>query len=318
MLSKAFVKVILLGLLVPIVVLGEESGRVNLYLFHSETCSHCKKELGLLEELESKYSYLDIYTFEIHDEENYELFLEVKERYNIPSLGVPVTIIGDTYYQGYDSYHSKEVLMKTITYYSIYGYEDWLGEKVGSTLMPVVREERGESLQEFLNSYGNVKLLGFIDSNSLDIESLAVILGFLAGSNLFMLIGYGGAMLFGRGEIFKRLLFIFPFLEIGLSLVNGWLGFLVFLIGVVIFLIGRRDELIGSVSRLVMFGSLVSLGQDILGVDYFSILILRMEFLEIGIVSKISYCLIYVVVGILLGLGWIAVLDKLKKKLRIL
>ena len=37
---------------------------VDLYLFHSSTCPHCKEERKYLKTLEKKYSYLNIHYYE--------------------------------------------------------------------------------------------------------------------------------------------------------------------------------------------------------------------------------------------------------------
>ena len=55
---------------------------VNIYLFHSDSCKHCQKEIKLLDELEEKYDNIKIYKYEISKEENIELLMKVGELFN--------------------------------------------------------------------------------------------------------------------------------------------------------------------------------------------------------------------------------------------
>ena len=38
---------------------------VNIYLFHSDSCGHCKKEIKLLDKLEDKYDNVRIHKYEV-------------------------------------------------------------------------------------------------------------------------------------------------------------------------------------------------------------------------------------------------------------
>jgi len=49
-------------------VLAEET-TVNIYLFHSDECPHCNKEIKLLNELEEQYPYIKVYKYEISKDE---------------------------------------------------------------------------------------------------------------------------------------------------------------------------------------------------------------------------------------------------------
>ena len=56
--------------------------QVNIYFFHSNTCSHCKEESKFLKELETRYKNINVYKYEIHDENNYEILKEVEKIYH--------------------------------------------------------------------------------------------------------------------------------------------------------------------------------------------------------------------------------------------
>ena len=44
-----------------------EKNLVNIYLFHSYTCKHCKEEIKLLDELEKEYDNIKIYKYEVNE-----------------------------------------------------------------------------------------------------------------------------------------------------------------------------------------------------------------------------------------------------------
>ena len=74
---------------------------VNLYLFHSSTCPHCKEERAYLKKLKKKYDYLKVIEYEVHDSalvtEKVRDSLGIKESY------VPITVIGSDYIIGFSS-----------------------------------------------------------------------------------------------------------------------------------------------------------------------------------------------------------------------
>ena len=104
--------------------LEKEKNIVNLYFFHSNSCSHCNEEKKLLTKLEQKYPNLKIYYYEVSNEKSKEVLLIAKEIYDIKTNGVPITIIGEEVYLGYNYNINKINFIKTIEYYSNYGYQD--------------------------------------------------------------------------------------------------------------------------------------------------------------------------------------------------
>ncbi len=71
---------------------------VHLYLFHSNSCDHCKDEIKWLNSIEKDYKYLKIHYYEVG--ENSKIYDLVKEKMGIESNSVPLTIIGNDYYIG--------------------------------------------------------------------------------------------------------------------------------------------------------------------------------------------------------------------------
>lgn len=158
---------------------------VNIYFFHSKDCAHCNEEIKFLNSIEKKYNNIKIYRYEIHDEENNKKRQQVIDLYDLRSNGVPITIIGDTPYIGYSENTSNKKYIKTIEYYSRYGYEDKVGTLFNIDNLPTYKtDNNAKPLKEFINEYGNYKLIGNIYTDKLDTTSNSIILGVLSEINI--------------------------------------------------------------------------------------------------------------------------------------
>ena len=88
-------------LLLPISISAKE--KVNLYLFHSETCMHCQAEIEYLNNLEKEYDNLKVHLYEVDShKDNAKTMIKVKEKLGIDSPNVPFTVIGNYYYIGFN------------------------------------------------------------------------------------------------------------------------------------------------------------------------------------------------------------------------
>ena len=91
-------------IIAPIVGEKIEEDKINVYLFHSESCPHCKKEIKYLDEvLEEKYKdKINVYKYEVSkNEDNSNLLTSVKTLFNETSPYVPFTVIGEEYIIGF-------------------------------------------------------------------------------------------------------------------------------------------------------------------------------------------------------------------------
>jgi glutaredoxin len=170
-------------------VYAKDKNIVNIYFFHSNTCSHCQSEKKLLDTLLEEYDNIKLYSYEIHEETNEDLMKEVGNLYGIEVTGVPVTVIGDTIYTGYSDEEGPSTFIKTIEYYSRYGYLDKTGNYLGietDNLYSV--NEDDISLKEFSDKYKNYKLLFNIYSDDISVNNVSLLIGLLLGINPFVLI----------------------------------------------------------------------------------------------------------------------------------
>lgn len=179
-----FVSSMLIGT-IPVKAESNEKNLVNIYFFHSNSCSHCKSESKLLDLLEEQYSNIRIYCYEIHEDKNSEILGNVRKMYHLQLDVVPITIIGDTIYTGYHEEKSKLKFIKTVEYYSRYGYEDRVGEFLQIELLPSKKiEENLPTLEEFIDSYENYLLVGIFHTDDLDMSFNTFLLGILSESKL--------------------------------------------------------------------------------------------------------------------------------------
>lgn len=90
-----------------------DENKLNIYLFWGKGCPHCEEEWKFLNRIAPKYyDKIHVYGFEVwNSEENQKIMNEFKDKLNISKdSGIPLTIIEDKYYIGYDESYSDEIL----------------------------------------------------------------------------------------------------------------------------------------------------------------------------------------------------------------
>lgn len=183
-------KIFLLALLVfcPLsFVFADTKNSVNIYFFHSNTCSHCKAENQFLKSIEKQYDNVNVYRYEIHDEKNADKIKMLEDIYQISLESVPVTVIGDTIFYGFSDDVSKNEFLRAISYYSLYGYQDKLGYAFQVKTLPSYSYSKNTlSYSSYLKKM-NVKILGILPIFTLDNSMNASILGVLSGINMIFL-----------------------------------------------------------------------------------------------------------------------------------
>lgn len=166
----------------------EDKNLVNIYFFHSDSCGHCAKEKVLLTSILEEYSNVRLYDYEIGNEDNAKLLQEVAQIMGVKVSGVPFTVIGDKVYKGYSDSNSKGKFIRTIEYYSEYGYVDKIGEYIGDIELPsyeVVVEDVGvdEYIQEKESYKLDIPLVGEIELKSFTLPVISILIGLVDGFN---------------------------------------------------------------------------------------------------------------------------------------
>ena len=165
-----------------------EKNLVNIYLFHSYTCKHCKEEIKLLDELEKEYDNIKVYKYEVNENENGELLKNISEIMGSKVTGTPYTIIGNKVFSGYDYENSKGRFKGAIEYYSKYGYEDKVGEYISSIPLPSYEvKDTDLDVDEYISNYISYKvklpLIGEVKLKNLTLPLITVVIGLADGFN---------------------------------------------------------------------------------------------------------------------------------------
>ena len=181
--NKIIFFVILFILSISPVHADSDKNLVNIYLFHSNTCPHCKEEIKYLDKIEKKYDNVKIYKYEIGDKNNLKLLNEVCTLYNTPVSGTPFTVIGDKYFKGF--YYERFVA--AIEYYSENGYVDRVGEYIGNTQLPSYEIKNNKiDIDDYIEEKTERKITIFgknISLKNMTLPVVSVIIGLVDGFN---------------------------------------------------------------------------------------------------------------------------------------
>lgn len=163
-----------------------EDNLVNLYLFYSKTCPHCEEEIKMLDSIKDDYKNLRIYKYELSKDNNSEIFKNVAILFDLNVSGVPFTIIGEKTFIGYGE-NSKKTIIGCIEYYSKHGYVDKVGQYLNKELPTYEINDYDTSIDEYLEDYGNysfnIPIIGEVNTKTLTIPMIAVVMGFIDGFN---------------------------------------------------------------------------------------------------------------------------------------
>lgn len=149
--------ILAVGILSPLI---SQAEAIRVDFFYSAICPHCAKEEVFLERMEKEYSDIEIRKYEVYyDSANRELFKEAAQRLSLGQLAVPLTVIGEKYFLGYQD---DETTGKAI--------EDYLQSVLGGD----VRE--GSQIIK-------IPFFGGVDLSKMSLPVLTITLGALDGFN---------------------------------------------------------------------------------------------------------------------------------------
>lgn len=266
--KKIIYTLILFLMFIPSI--SAKENEVNIYFFHSNTCPHCKEEIKLLNELDEYYDNINIYKYEISDDNNSVLLSNIGTLLDVKITGVPFTIIGNKYFVGYSSENSKKTFISTIKYFSTYSYTDVVGKYIKENNFPNSEEiilptdgiTPDISLEEYNKNYANytfnLPIIGQVDTSKLTLPLTTIVIGLVDGFNpcamwilLFLI-----TMLVGLND--RKKMFI---LGLSFILTSGVVYFLIMLlwldlskllinVSYIRIIIGLTGIIIGSINLL--------------------------------------------------------------------
>jgi thiol-disulfide isomerase/thioredoxin len=117
--AKLLCSLLLLGLLFallphpPPAQAQAEPERVIIYIFWGESCPYCHQELAFLEELQERYPQIIVRDYEVYYNEDYRRYMfEMLAVHNVQPRGVPVTFIGEQYWDGFSAAIARQIEAK--------------------------------------------------------------------------------------------------------------------------------------------------------------------------------------------------------------
>ena len=182
-----FLMVVVISFFFILPVSAKEDDKVTLYLFYGDGCPHCAEEKLYLNEIKDKYDNFEIVYYEVWKNTDNQKFLEdVKEALEIERSGVPVTVIGDTYFVGWSEALESRVT-RAIRHYKQNEYVDVVEQIRNGTYEKVEESEKTDFEKEEEKSDEestiSVPLIGKVNLKNVSLTTAAVILGLIDGFN---------------------------------------------------------------------------------------------------------------------------------------
>lgn len=176
-----FLLILFVFLLIPITT--NASSKIDVHLFYSKTCPHCKAERKYLENLKENNDNVQIHLYEItENEENRALLSKVQDIIEAPSNYVPYTVIGNKHFEGFNN-DTKLKIENTIKAYEENNYIDIVGGIADNSITKDNYKDLIKDKDVKVEDTVDVPLLGKINPKSVSLPLLAVIIGVVDGFN---------------------------------------------------------------------------------------------------------------------------------------
>lgn len=227
--KKLLVFLISLFLFLPMVV--NASGEViDIHLFYSSSCPHCKQEKEYLSELEKEDSSIKVHLYEVStNKENSELLDKVQELIDGASNYVPYTIIGSKYKVGFNN-STKLELENIIKSYKEEGYVDIVGGIIDGSITSDNIGDYIEKSDVEVDDTVDIPLLGKVNPKNVSLPILAIVMGLVDGFNpcamwvLLFLISMLLGMKNRKKMMYLGSLFIFSSASVYMLFMVAWLN----------------------------------------------------------------------------------------------
>jgi cytochrome c biogenesis protein CcdA len=152
---------------------------IDIYFFYDRVCVHCQAEKLVLEEMETRFTNIEVHYLEITQvPENNALFEQVKDAFDYNGL-TPYTVIGGVALSGYNEQVKKDI-EKLIARYSRTDYVDVVAKIIdGQPLLDSDFDTLGFSAGDTVV----IPILGEVTIDSLSLGLAAVVIGIVDGFN---------------------------------------------------------------------------------------------------------------------------------------
>jgi len=232
--KKIFIFLLTLILFLPIVV-NAETKKIDIHLFFSSTCPHCKEEKKFLKELAKNDNGIEIHLYQINGEdnkENYELLEKVQKLIDGETPYIPYTVIGSEYRVGFNA-STKVEIESIIKSYKEEGYVDIVGGIVSGQITEENINEYLEKSEVEVEMPDDKKIEIFgkeISLKGLSLPVISILIGLVDGFNpcamwiLLFLIGMLLGMKDRRKMWYLGSLFIVTSAGVYLLFMLAWLN----------------------------------------------------------------------------------------------
>ena len=218
---------------------------VNLYLFHSSTCPHCKEERVYLKKLQKKYDYLKVKEYEVHD--SMSVTEQVRDGFGIKESYVPITIIGSDYIIGFSSV-TKDDIENLIKEYKDSDYCD-----VVNTIIKGKDVKKCKNINKNIASKSTIKnipIIGKVDVKKASLPIISIVIGLVDGFNpcamwvllflITMLINMKNrrrmwilGFTFILSSALVYLMFMLAYLHVASALIQTWFKYIIAIVALV-------------------------------------------------------------------------------------
>ena len=157
--------------------MSAKANDVNIYLFHSQDCSHCKAEIKWLEEIKENYDNVTVQEYEVtRNSDNASLESKVRKQFNTTTPVVPFTVIGEKYFIGFSD-DTKSGIIKMIDKYSNEEHRDVVDEVINGIDNGIITN--GDKLDDKFT----IPIIGEVNAKNVSLPIIAIVIGFVDGFN---------------------------------------------------------------------------------------------------------------------------------------
>ena len=162
---------------------AKETDKITIYLFHGKGCPHCAEEQVFLKKYE-KNKKVEIVKYEVwYNTENQDLMNQIMKEYGISKGGVPLTVIGDSYFIGYSDSIGKSI-DRAVHYYSEGKYRDVVSMIKDGSFDGKIDTSFADQEKKLNEQFSiDLPLIGTVYLKNLSFSSAAVIIGLVDGFN---------------------------------------------------------------------------------------------------------------------------------------
>lgn len=190
---KLLLIAVILMLFIPIV--KADDNNVRLYLFHRESCPHCREEIKFLDSIKDDYPNVDMVFYEVDNNQmNRSFYNKVVQNVGISDRGVPLTIIGNYYMVGFGTGSGEEIVKYIKKYMTNNNYMDVVSKvkneeeikfsaKNGIILVNNKDITKNENRSDTSDYEKTIPILGKINIKNVSLPLVSIIIGLVDGFN---------------------------------------------------------------------------------------------------------------------------------------